>query len=174
MATSTYTPIISTTVSGSSTTSVSLTSIPSTYTDLIMVCYKNDNSPSDSRTNIGFNNDSTTLYSSTGLLTYAGSATSSRNSNRVIIDDYTGGARTLTGIFATTIYHIMNYANTSVYKTIVGRQGSNDTGVVDYGTAIVTGLYRSTNAITSIQITGNGTPTFGSGSTFTLYGIKAA
>jgi len=169
----TYTPLASTTVSGSSTTSVSLTSIPSTYTDLILVCYKNDNS-TDSRTNIGFNSDTTTLYSSTGLLTYAGSATSSRNSSRSIIDDYTGGARTSTGIFATTIYHIMNYANTSIYKTVVGRQGSNDTGVVDNGTAIVTGLYRSTNAITSIQITGNGTPTFGAGSTFTLYGIKAA
>ncbi len=65
------------------------------------------------------------------------------------------------------IQQYQNYSNTTTYKTVLSRC-SNPTG----GTLAVAGLWRSTAAITSITLT----PTAGnwlSGSTFTLYGIKA-
>ena len=62
----------------------------------------------------------------------------------------------------------MNYANTTTYKTILGRWGSS----ANNQTRISVGLWRSTAAITSFTIT----PSLGiaAGSSFTLYGIKAA
>lgn len=173
MATSTYTPLYTTTISGTSTSSVSIT-VPSGYTDLVLVCVANDSSTSDSRTMIQFNNDGTNIYSSTDVLGTGSAVSSSRNTNRGQLDDYTGGARISSGQFAVCTYHIMNYANTNVYKTVLYRQNSNDTTSIDYGASASVGLYRSTNAITSIQVIRNGAVYIGAGSTFSLYGIKAA
>jgi hypothetical protein len=74
------------------------------------------------------------------------------------------------------IYQIMNYSNTTTYKTSLTRQNTVD--AADYnGTLTAVGLWRSTSAITSvaIQLTRGGSAyNFTSGSIFTLYGIKAA
>jgi len=66
-----------------------------------------------------------------------------------------------------TIFNIMNYSNTTTYKTVLMRD-NNSAGNV---TAAVM-LWQSTSAINYIElfITNN----FVAGSTFTLYGIKAA
>ena len=66
------------------------------------------------------------------------------------------------------IVQFQNYSNTTTYKTVLSR-GNNASNLVE---AFV-GLWRSTSAITAIDIktqSGN----FSIGSTFTLYGIKAA
>ena len=64
----------------------------------------------------------------------------------------------------------MNYANTSVYKTVLLK--NNDSGTSNTVSASV-GLYRSTNAINAVNIL-PGSGNLPAGSTFTLYGIKAA
>jgi hypothetical protein len=66
----------------------------------------------------------------------------------------------------------MNYSNSTTYKTVLGRsnRASSDT-------AADVGLWRSTSAITRIDLAMGGsfpTNNFASGSTFTLYGIAAA
>jgi hypothetical protein len=66
------------------------------------------------------------------------------------------------------IYNIMNYSNTTTFKTMISRF-SNSSVIAQAEVS----LYRSTSAITSIEIFT--TPdSFAVGSTLTLYGIKAA
>ena len=69
------------------------------------------------------------------------------------------------------ILQLMNYSNTTTYKTILSRTNAAANGV-----DATVGLWRSTSAITSIEIGKNSgmSGTFQIGSTFTLYGIKAA
>jgi hypothetical protein len=73
-----------------------------------------------------------------------------------------------TTVFNLSITHFMNYSNTTTYKTALVR-GNNASSGVD---AIVNN-WRNTAAITNIDVIANSS-TFTSGSTFTLYGIKAA
>jgi len=67
-----------------------------------------------------------------------------------------------------TVVNIMNYANTTTNKTFLSRSNSPTQYTVEG-----VGVWRSTAAITSLTIT---TQTFNmaTGSTFSLYGIKAA
>jgi hypothetical protein len=74
---------------------------------------------------------------------------------------------------STAIINLMNYSNTTTYKTCIARHSS--TG--NFALANV-GLWRgstgsSTEAITSITVSVD-SGTFSAGSTFTLYGIKSA
>jgi hypothetical protein len=64
--------------------------------------------------------------------------------------------------------HILNYSNTTTYKTGLGRSGFA-TGIV----LMNTGVWRSTSAVTSVKLLNTGND-FSSGTTVTLYGIKAA
>jgi hypothetical protein len=63
------------------------------------------------------------------------------------------------------ITHIMNYSNTTTYKTTVARS-NNPARIVDF----YINMWRSTSAISTVAFTGN----FATGSSFSLYGIKAA
>jgi hypothetical protein len=67
-----------------------------------------------------------------------------------------------------TLINFMNYSNTTTYKTFLSRNNAPTQYTVEG-----VGVWRNTAAITSITIT---TQTFNmaTGSTFTLYGIKAA
>jgi hypothetical protein len=64
--------------------------------------------------------------------------------------------------------NIMNYANTTTYKTAISRL---DDAANYVGTSV--GLWRSTSAINSVTILA-GTGNIPSGAMFTLYGIAAA
>jgi hypothetical protein len=69
------------------------------------------------------------------------------------------------------IMQIMNYSNATTNKTVIARQ---NTGGSASGAAAHVGLWRNTAAITAITIICYNGINFVSGSTFTLYGIKAA
>lgn len=161
----TYEPIATTTVSGTSTTSVTFNSF-SGYTDLIAVVNAGWNSGSDYQAFL-LNGDTvwTSSYSSTWLDGDGSSARSGRYTNNgyglMVPDPYD------TTLNNHTILHFMNYANTTTYKTILAR---NNNGLS--GTSV--SLYRSTSAITSINFRGISSTAWKAGSTFTLYGIKAA
>lgn len=156
----TYTPIATTTLSSNQAT-VTFSSIPSTYTDLILIGNAKD---SNNYTGLRVNNDSSALYSRT-IMTWNGStASSSRTSGANTL--YVGGNDTN---FEVTIYNFQNYANTNVYKTIIGTQKiANATSLASVG------LWRSTSAINEIDIYSVSGTTLLAGSTWTLYGITAA
>jgi hypothetical protein len=163
MATNTYVALKQTTVS-SATTSVTISGIPATYTDLVAVIQSTTSSPAPS-TSLQFNGDTTSNYSHTYLTGDGSSASSSRNSTDRALIAYNG---TVGSNPNTVIVNIMNYANTTTYKTFLSR-ASNAT----YGTDAVVGMWRKTpEAINSITFL-TGTTGFAVGSTFSLYGIAA-
>ena len=168
MPTSTYEPIETNTLvsAQSSITFGSGGTIPQTYTDLVLVYSAKVSAAAD----IGmyFNGVTGTSYSSTYLSGNGSTAVSARLSNRGSIElDYNGYPDSTN--FNTQICNIMNYSNTTTYKTTISRSSNASTG-----TDAVVGLYRDTIAITSITLDPIGAATFSAGSTFTLYGIKAA
>jgi hypothetical protein len=173
MPTPTYSAIQSTILS-SATQTVSLTGIPSTYTDLVVVI----SAFSDSGTNgirMRINNDSSGIYdnkywSATPSNTSVGANAS--NQSQVILGNYTNTPTTHGQ--AIHILNIFNYANTSVFKKVGVRSAFASGSVVDQTDC----LYKSTNAINrldfNINTFGSSTGNFAANSTFTIYGIRAA
>ena len=162
----TYEPIATTTL-GTSTATVTFSSF-SGYTDLILVCnIISVNSGGSS--SLQFNSDTGSNYSYTRLDGDGTTAVSGRASNTTTIY-LSGNGDTSTTVPSTTITQIMNYSNTTTYKTILSR-GSWNGASKETDTRV--GLWRNTNAITSISILAYA-QNFATGSTFTLYGIAAA
>jgi hypothetical protein len=161
----TYEPIATTTL-GSAQSSVTFSSIPGTYTDLVVVIDSAMTAGSTSNLGMQFNSDtgSNTNYSSTRLLGDGSAASSGRNTSTSygMIGDVD------TNKFV-SINHIMNYANTTTYKTFLSRTGNAGAYLGAY-----VSLWRSTAAITTVVLKQPGGSTFVSGSTFTLYGVLAA
>ena len=164
----TYTPIATTTLS-SAQANVTFSSISGSYTDLILVIAGGTNAAAD--WGIRFNSDSATNYSRTYLSGDGTSASSGRISNYsggMIPMDYNGYPENNTNF--NSIVNIMNYSNATTYKTVVSR-----TNNAARGTDATVGLWRSTSAITSVDVrTITASTTWQPGTTFTLYGIAAA
>ena len=163
--TGTYTLIASNTL-GSATSSVAFSSIPATYTDLVLVV--NAKGASNSNIRLQFNSDTATNYSRTVLYGTGASAGSGRVSNfaSIAIDAY---AYLSTSDFSyNSITNIQDYSNSTTYKTTLTRANANATGV-----DATAGLWRSTSAITTITVFTNDSGNFSIGSTFKLYGIEA-
>ena len=151
---------IATQTLGSAAASVTFSSIPSTYTDLVLV-YSGTLS-ADGGFALRFNSDTGSNYSNTSLYGDGTSAVSNRSTNDTSMGlGYSGTAQ------GVTVMQIQNYSNSTTYKTALSR--SNGSG---YTSARV-GLWRNTAAITTVVAlvySGN----FAIGSTFSLYGIRAA
>jgi len=164
--TATYEKIATTTL-GSATTSVTLSSISGSYTDLVLIMQIASNSSNTLFAR--FNGDSATNYSTTRLSGTGSSAVSDResNSSTMALSNY---AYPLSTLGTTThIFQVFNYSNTTTFKTAMCRGNSASDGV-----DATVSLYRSTSAITSLSISTNGfggTSSLLTGSTFTLYGI---
>ena len=155
--TATYSLIESQTL-GSATATVTFSSIPATFTDLILVIRARTIS---ANYNLRLNGDTGANYSYTVIAGNGSSATSSRSSSNTVIGlTYTGSGAPMTKL------QIQDYANTTTYKTVLNRQDD-----AANATVASVGLWRSTAAINSITIVSPGT--IPSGSTFKLYGIQA-
>lgn len=157
----TYKPIATQTL-GSAAASVTFSSIPSTYTDLVLIVNASLASGAAS-TLMRYNSDSGNNYSGTRLIGDGSSATSQRTTNANNND---------IGYFNTSMcasmVSIQNYSNSTTYKTCLVRANTTDYvfGQVQ--------MWLNTAAVTSINITNSSAVNFNAGSTFTLYGIKAA
>lgn len=167
----TYDSIASTTL-GSNTTTVTFSSISGSYTDLILVATPAAVDANFNALAIRFNSDTGTNYSLTQLNGNGSSASTSRDTDTTKLY-VTQSALTSTVGECYSIVHIMNYSNTTTYKSILtrGSRGTSTNGLAD----LAVGLYRSTSAITSINIetSAGSINQLKSGSIFSLYGIKA-
>ena len=167
----TYEPLATTTLT-SGQTSVTFSSISGSYTDLVLVCsgYASTNGYSP---RLQFNNDTSTNYSHTNVGGNGTSASSDRRSNQTFaFIGWLAAWDNSSSNISNNIVHIMNYSNTTTYKTILSRD--NVASAAYPGTEALVAMWRSTSAITSIKLLLDASATFQSGSTFTLYGIKAA
>jgi hypothetical protein len=116
------------------------------------------------------NGDTATNYSNTTISGNGSSAISGRDSSSSVgirLTAYNTAQAASTR--QVSITSIQNYANSTTTKPVVSRYSSVG------GTEFVVGLWRkSPEAINSIVLRFSGAANFETGSTFTLYGIKAA
>jgi hypothetical protein len=157
---STYEKIATTTL-GSATATVTLSSIPATYTDLVLII-NGTIVGADGGNLVRYNGDTGNNYSYTQMYGTGSATASNRDSN---ISNMQLGRQG--SVQSTSIINVQNYSNTTTYKTAIAR-GSNTGGIV----VAQVGLWRNTAAINSIAVS-NESGNFNSGCTFTLYGIKA-
>jgi hypothetical protein len=170
MATNTYVAIPGQSqVLTSSAASVTFTSIPQTYTDLVLVSryFFTTTGVRFATFTVGNGTlDTGTNYSDTYMDTYPGTPNTGRNANNTSgLFSYSRSTGLATTAPQSSIANFMNYSNTTNYKTILNRNQSGDDMV-----SLYTNMWRSNSAINTIRITAGGSD-FASGSTFTLYGI---
>jgi hypothetical protein len=166
----TYDSIASETLSSAQAT-ITFSNISGSYTDLILVMQGRHETGGVNRDiYLRYNQDTNANYSSTRLsATGNGTPTSDRLTSTwtSIWSGYWYSDSS--SDFSTSIIQIQNYSNTTTFKTCLTRQYA-----VNHNSQWATvGCWRSTSAITRIDITVP-SASFASGSTFTLYGIKAA
>ena len=175
-----YDSITTSTVGGGGVASVTFSSIPATYTHLQVRYFAQTNRATYGRDGIWirFNSDSASNYSD-HYLTGDGStadAGANINADRIYLPEVltsTAGAN----FFGSGIVDVLDYVNTSKYKTTRSIGGGDHNGTVNSIGAQVSlrsGAWRSTSAINSITFyPGSGT-TISQYSKFALYGIKGA
>lgn len=156
---STYSQIASFTLTGTSS-QITFSSIPSTYTDLRLVGSFQD---SGEAAYVRFNT-STGNYSRTLLYGY-GSVASTTNGFGMTNIPYGGALNS----FNTNCLDILNYKSTSMYKTVLFDQNEAGSFVANHVC-----LWESTSAINRIDIYATSANSLKAGSTFSLYGIAAA
>ena len=162
---STYTPIATANGTGSSTT-ITFSSIPSTYTDLVIIASNLDVQIDDMGARL--NQDSGSNYSRLRMVGNGTTTNSYTNSNLSKL--YFGYKDNTAGTQTYAILNIMNYSNSTTYKTSLARYVTYSSV---YSTMTEVYLWRSTAAITRIDID-SGNANFSTNCKFTLYGIAAA
>jgi hypothetical protein len=164
MPTNTYVALDKVTL-GTAASTVTFTSIPQGYTDLVIICQNGNTSGSRADIGLRFNGDSGSNYSRTNVLGTGTSALSARFTNETAMNLLGYPA---SGEINQTITQIMNYSNSTTYKTVLNRLNN-----LGYETMASVGLWRNTAAITSVEvrISSNTMP---AGSTFSLYGIASS
>jgi len=164
----TYEPIATTTL-GSSVNSFTFSSISQSYTDLVLVVSGETTSTVNVLLRVGNGSiDTGSNYSFTLLYGDGSAIGSSRQSNtsEINLDYFASGS----GNQKNYIIHLMNYSNTTTYKTVLAKASLPSAEVVAR-----VGLWRSTSAINIIKIYPNGAGNLlAPGMTATLYGILAA
>jgi len=151
----------------SATASYTFTSIPSTYTDLVLIM--NGGLAIADYPAFQVNGDTGANYSYTTLVGTGSVAASGRASGSAY-GFFDSAPVTANGEW-NGIAHFQNYSNSTTYKTVIAR---NNSAISGGGTRATVSLWRNTAAITSIKIYTTGASNYVTGSTFTLYGIKAA
>jgi len=168
----TYVPIATQTL-GSAAASVTFSSIPSTYTDLVLVAsIINSGTAANAvlyRVGTGSLNTATN-YSTTFLEGSGTAAASERTSSQTYAYVTGNGIATNTTTPNLAIINFQNYANATTNKTFLSRFSAPSGSEVN----ATVSLWRQTTAIDTIQIYLSGSVNLGTGSTFSLYGIQNA
>jgi hypothetical protein len=144
-------------------TTISFTSIPQTYTDLVIMFHtKTVNNAAAIVAN--FNSDTGANYNwfwMYGSETVKGTVKTGNDTKL-----RWGRGQTNSGQSASNELNIFNYSSSSVGKAVLARENNFDV------VAMTSGVWQNSSAITRIDLTTN-SGNFASGGTVTLYGIKA-
>lgn len=167
-----YDALSTVTVPSGGVASITFAAIPNTYKHLqIRAITRSTRSATSSNIYLGFNSDTTTGNYYGHMLEGNGSSASAaaKIGSTTSFMSATSAASNTAGIFSGVVIDILDYANTSKNKTSRGLSGydANGSGLV----YLASGLWMSTSAINSIQLTdplGN----FAENSQYTLYGVR--
>jgi hypothetical protein len=160
---------------GSDTATVTFSGIPSTYTDLLLVCSSRSARGTFYADNVSLRfNSSSTGYSDRVLEGASTAATSYANTSAAqITAGYSTTSVTTADTFASTSIYIPNYAG-STNKSVSSESAveNNSSAAAQAYIIASAGLWSNTAAVTSIDLFG--VANFKSGSSFFLYGITKA
>lgn len=170
--TTAYNSIATATVT-SGVTSITFSSIPSTYKHLVMTWFARTTENINAQgTQTIFNNDTGSNYAFAGQYASDTAEGAYIYANRTEIEGPDVLGNNATGQQAAfTMLEILNYANTNMTKHIRGYNGRSDGPSVLFDVRHIDGMWFSTSAITSIKVTVKGTGNFSTNSVFALYGI---
>ena len=171
----TFVKIASVTVGAGGASSISLTSIPATYTDLVLKCSVRGAANFNPRNfYLNFNSDTGNNYPFRFLYSNGSSAGSSNSTSEGFTSTawigYIPGNTATATTFGNTEIYVPNYAG-SKYKSISSDAVTENNATTAFA-SIHAATWNSTSAITSIQLTCSNSENFAQYSTATLYGIK--
>jgi len=172
--TNSYESIATVTVGAGGSSSISFSSIPSTYKHLqIRAIGRQSGANTGYAAQLRVNGNSGSNYTQHRLRGNGTTATAAAYTAQTSIS--IGGwpaANSSASIFGTIIIDILDYTDTNKYKTIRYLQGTDQNSATDSNIFFDSGfMFANTNAITQIDIIPDGT-SFVQYSQFALYGIK--
>jgi hypothetical protein len=170
----TYTLIASNTLS-STAASVTSSSIPATYTDLVLRISARGLDAALNTETMQFiiNNSASAQYSYRNMRNFNSTATSDSSSGNT--------AGTLSRVLNANSSTANSFTNYEIYipsytasqaKPISGAGGAEENATASYYNNATAALWNNTAAITSFKLQPNNSSAFASGSSFFLYGIK--
>ncbi len=168
------------TATGSGQTSVTFSSIPSTYKHLQIRIIARDNSGNGGGSGalrLRFNGDTSSVYDRHHLSGNGSSPSvgSDINSNDFSLDALMMGGGTGANIYGVGILDIIDYASTTKNKTLRLINGNNTNNT--FGNEFIrlqSGSWRNTSAISSIELYISNGSGYETGTRISLYGIKGA
>ncbi len=168
----TFIKIASVTVGAGGASSIDFTSIPSTYTDLVVkVSLRNNRSTVTGYPTLKFNSSSSSysqreLYG-TGSAAFSGTAGGATS----YLQFYADGSGATSSTFASSDIYIPNYAGSTNKSVSIDSVVENN--ATEANSLLFAGLWSNTSAITSISLApGDSATSFSQYSTAVLYGIK--
>lgn len=166
----TYIPIATTTVGSGGATDIQFTSIPSTYTDLvILLSLRSARVDTDDTIRIDFNSFASTSLSSRRLEGNGASASSTTDASNISFR--TLAANQFASTFGNTIIYIPNYADSNNKRVSIDNVTENNATTA--WASLSGGIWSSSSAITAIKIFSANSANFAQYSTATLYGINS-
>jgi hypothetical protein len=169
-----YESIATVTVGAGGSSTISFSSIPSTYKHLqIRLIGRTNVASTNGGVRIAMNSDATAANYRSHYLQGNGSTVSagtSAGSTSGIQDmaSITGNNATANN-FGAAVIDILDYTNTNKYKTVRSLSGQDNNG--NGATTFASGLWLSTSAINALTLEGNGS-NFVQYTTAALYGVK--
>ena len=171
--------IATVTVDAGGASSITFSSIPSTYQHLQLRWIARTNRATfgfdDLR--ITFNNDSSALYTYHQLWGDGGGANAAADVNQTYGLMFNAAGTGTSGTWwAVAVSDVLDYANTNKFKTVKTLNGvdlnGNSIGGLNGRVNLGSNLWRSTTAINRIDLVSNSSSNFQQHSHFALYGIK--
>jgi hypothetical protein len=169
---SSYESIATATVGAGGASSVTFSSIPSTYTHLqVRLFGRSTGSNVQSFVKLEFNSDTTGSNYYSHYIQGDGSSIIAGPNAGISAHYDIAGANATSSVFGAIIFDVLDYANTNKNKTsrVLGGVDNNGSGRMN----LASGLWLNTSAINSLTIT-SGTGSFVQYTSAALYGIKAA
>lgn len=179
VSTTSFESIATTTVGSGGASSITFSSIPSTFTHLQIRVLSRDNRTGGTTNNISgyFNSDSNAANYYWHYMEGGGASTEAGSVTNLSVVPLSFGiaasSNASASVFGVSVIDILDYANTNKNKTIRVLSGSDTNGSGGY-VRLASGLWSSTSAITAITLNPQTSGTYNQYTHFALYGIKAA
>jgi hypothetical protein len=166
--------LVSSNTLDSSAASVTFSSIPNTYTDLLLrISSRNDDTGVTETLRMQVNDNTGSIYSTTYMYGEGVNAVTGRDTSVNDINDgfRQNGSSATTSTFSNIDIYIPSYT-VSRNKPIFGFSAAETNATNSNFIMASANLVRDTNAISSIKLFNSTTKVFVAGSSFWLYGIK--